>query len=587
MPQVCVALLASCLSAPTRAAAPWEPPKIARPVFLYSEDPKFELPTLKVVVDEKPVALWLRALQRPDTELQRLTIDTLVIAHRRGVPGVERAVPQLVPLLRDPDTNPQVARAALAALAAFDCQDQAELLTEIARRDTSTVSDLAETILIGWQSPRLTADWQQRLRDPSCGSRLLELAIKGVGAVRHQEASEPLRQLVLRSAMPSRVRLTAARALGSIHSAGLHATAGLLAEQSDVSSPLLAIALLSQHDDSDSITILKQLARHENSAVVAAALHRLFEIDPLLVDEVSVEHVESRDVNVRRWAARGMIAAATSNRMEPLASLLNDVNPGLRRGVAGSLVELAKQESLRDEIIQRSVAVLNRDDWRGCEQAALVLVNLDHKPAGGRLVELLDHSRDEVMVTAAWGLRRLQLDEHLPAMLDHSKSLFRRFRAGELGESDLGPIDKQAHLFTAFGNQRHREADELLKSYVPKNFALGDEARAAAAWALGYLHEAAAPEDLTRQMVERINDIASLEPERDLIRYCCLIALGRLKAEAALPTLRENARPGFGALGMASSWSLNQITGEPLITLPVPTVEYDDYFLKPLDEDQP
>ena len=55
--------------------------------------------------------LWLKALDRPDAELQRMVVDTLAIAHKRGMKGLSDAKPRMLELARKPDQNVDVLRA--------------------------------------------------------------------------------------------------------------------------------------------------------------------------------------------------------------------------------------------------------------------------------------------------------------------------------------------------------------------------------------------------------------------------------------------------------------------------------------------
>ena len=63
-------------------------------------------------------------------------------------------------------------------------------------------------------------------------------------------------------------------------------------------------------------------------------------------------------------------------------------------------------------MIEQATAALATKQWRAQEQAAILLADLGHRPAGARLAELLSADRPEVFVTAAWaaapGRRRLR-----------------------------------------------------------------------------------------------------------------------------------------------------------------------------------
>jgi HEAT repeat protein len=313
--------------------------------------------------------------------------------------------------------------------------------------------------------------------------------------------------------------------------------------------------------------------------VQSKSLERLYEIDFQLVVKHAEALISSNDANVRRWVAKAMIDTQEVGRIEMLCSLLDDVNPTLRRDVAAGLIELAEIEGLHDEVIERTTEVLNRDQWRGCEQAVVVLTRLDHKPSGKRMVELLGHERGDVQVASAWGLSELRMKELLPDMLDHARSVYDGFKSGQLNDNMQGASRHVAHLFIAFGDQRYKEADSLMRKYLPKDFSLGYQSRPAAAWALGLLFEDDAQEDLVPILERRLNDVGP-EPEDDDMRQMCATALGRMKAESAIPSLRKNA--GISSAGFACYWAIERMTGE----MPPPpkressTVE--DWFLMPI-----
>src|SRR4029079_3987483 len=137
--------------------------------------------------------------------------------------------------------------------------------------------------------------------------------------------------------------------------------------------------------------------------------------------------------------------------------------------------------------------------WRGLEQAALLLGALDHKPAAGRLVELLEFDRPEVRITAAWGLKNLPLPETLPAQFDKAGRNCELRKNG----SSLPDLDEQtAHLFEAFGRMKFAVAEPLLREHIPKNAPAGVLARKSAIWSLGLLHEGIPDEALAQKLIE-------------------------------------------------------------------------------------
>ncbi len=525
--------------------------------------------------------LWARALDRPDAELQRLVIDTLAVAHQRGIDGIDEFEPRLVEIAKSPDTSPDVLRAVVRTLIVFDAKDQASLLAELARKHGVSIGQIVEPALARWQSPVMEEDWLSRVSGPSGATSMVTIAMDGLAALQSEKASEPLQKLVRNIGTPSQLRLAAARALAQLHNTGLVDLARELSampSQPDALHPLLAIQLLVRHVDPEAIALFEELLNRDNTAVQSESLANLYRIDFNLVDPYCDQFATSRDSNVRRWCLRTLFDTKRADRVNLICQLLNDVNPNLRRKAADSLIQLARDAGLEETVIEETEKVLARDDWRACEQACVVLTKLDHRPIGRRMVELLGHPRGEVQVAAAWGLTKLRIEELLPDMLDHAQSIYDGFRSGILNDNMPGASLHVAHLFIAFGDQTYQAAEPLMRKYMPKDRSLGYESRAAAAWALGMLHQGDADSELVAICVGRLNDNGIEADDFDL-RSMCAISLGRMMAESALPDLRKNASVAMPAC----YWAIERMTGEkpPEFTYDADVV--DDWFLSPID----
>ena len=550
-------------------------------------DPKLRSRETRRVISNKPITVWKSALQRADPELQRITVDTITIAHQRGMEGVDALIPTLKKMLGTESIDSELQRAIVRCLIALDVRDVAPTFARLANLHGRTIDALVEPALAGWKSPELEDQWVGRVADSSADQMSLIHAMKGLGALKSASANDALVAWVKTRGRPKRVRIAAAQALGEIRSTGLSDLSAEIVDSAngDLIESLLAGYLLRSHRDEKAISVLNRLFEHENTSVQYVSLLRLYEIDPGLVDQVASTAIVSSEVNVRRLGARSLVWAAQSReldqqerlrRIQPLATLLDDENPSLRAEVAAALFQLSDDESLRDEVINQAISVLNQNEWRGCEQATYLLVTMDIKQVGGRLIELMNHPRGEVKVASAWGLRRLNLKEHLPEMLEQAKRVYRR---GAPPQSPPAyPAEQQvAQIFMAFGVHRYAPADELMREYLPKRFSLGETARPAAAWALGWIHEGQAPEDLTKLMVQRMNDVLSDPPESNGVRHACAVSLGRMKSIDAAETLRKYRS---GSVGRACYWALNQLFGEPIPDPGVRIVDYEDWFLQ-------
>jgi HEAT repeat protein len=224
------------------------------------------------------------------------------------------------------------------------------------------------------------------------------------------------------------------------------------------------------------------------------------------------------------------------------------------------------------------------EGWRGQEQAQLLLAALDHKPAAPRMVELLESPRGEVMVAAAWGLRKLAVPDTLAAMLDKAgrQTDFRLTAAGVISPH----LDHQvAHLFETMGIMKYAPAEPLLRRYVPKDFMYGMESRPSAIWALGLLHAGTPDEPLAQQFMERLTDPSTSPPEQDRVRVASAISLGRMKAVSQVPAIKRYMGPRVHPLAssVAMQWAIRELTGEQLPDAEPLINSRGNFFLEPLD----
>src|SRR5207248_3063392 len=79
-------------------------------------DPAIPTARLVKVFPPRLVDLWLRALNRPETDLKCQAAAAIALAHRRGMPGLEATVVPLIRTLDQPDQHPAVRLAAAQAL---------------------------------------------------------------------------------------------------------------------------------------------------------------------------------------------------------------------------------------------------------------------------------------------------------------------------------------------------------------------------------------------------------------------------------------------------------------------------------------
>lgn len=556
-------------------------------------DPDVDVDVKQVVTfrsELKP--LWLKALAREEAELQRLAADAIARAHELGLGDFRDCSDALLDALNRPGLEEMSRRAIARALVVVEAKDAASALARFAGTGHMQVAEVVEPALARWGYGPIKHEWLRRLQDPSEPRVSVLLAIDGLTTMRDGQALWPMMAIVEDRHRPASLRLAAARGAAQLKADDIVERARQLADEAPQHSDplverLLAVALLQQQSSGEAITLLTRLAQESNPVVAAGAFQRLREIDPKLTFDLAPQAIASSDARLRRLGAESLVDQGGTVMVENLAPLLDDVNPGIRRLVAYAFYEAASDDELAELIIDKAMDMLSSGSWRGLEQSILVLGYLDHKPMADRLIELLKHERTEVNVTAAWGLRVLKLPETLPAMLEQAQWQRERCTSFE----DLQTVERVSlqvsQLFQAFGIMKYREADSLMRGYVPQNDFYGTPARAAACWSLGWLYEDQPDRALARQLEQRLSDLDDQNPEEPEVRWTCAVALGRMKSEASLPVLRNFADydgPN-SPIGRSCYWAIERMTGEPIPPPETETIGSRGWFLEPSPSD--
>jgi HEAT repeat protein len=291
----------------------------------------------------------------------------------------------------------------------------------------------------------------------------------------------------------------------------------------------------------------------------------------------------------------------TDERIRTLGDRLSDRDPGVRTQARQALGDLSSRTEFRDAVIREGTRVLGGADWRGQEQAALLLSQLGHTPATRRLLELLQAPRPEAFIAAAAGLRRLAVPATVPIVHEfvrneHKKLLASGPTAGRQ-EATAGAVDRQLTQLVQFlGEARYRAADSTFRALVPRVLPggpvgnpspVGLETRAAAVWGLGLFHEGNPDAALATILLGRLTDFnpgpGGVEYSR--VRRMAAISLGRMKRIESVPTLKRfySGRVNLDEVNNACGWAMSQITGEPLP--PPGTIEQQmtGWLLSPLE----
>ncbi len=402
--------------------------------------------------------------------------------------------------------------------------------------------------------------------------------MRGLAVVREKQATDRLREMVLSEDTAGPIRLEAARALGELHDSGLEKDAERLAADTSphgLIARLAAASVLRRHKGEAAIALMQRLARDPAPSVAVVAVTRLLEIDPSLLVGIVKHLLDNPDPNVRLLATQVLHRRPTEEHLRLLCDRMDDEHLQVRRTARGYLRELAQDQGRRKQILADASALLKTQRWRGLEQSAILLTQLDHKDAAGRLVELLKFDQIEVNAAAAWGLRKLDVAATLPGVLSHVESEFKkpgldRFPSTREQKSRDANDHVLSQLNQFLGQQKYRPADPVLRPFIPKpgrGLSMGPESRAAAIWALGMIHEGKSDDELASALEARLNDIAAIPPEFWQVRWMSAIALGRMKTQKSLDSLRRFCPSGkveSDPISNVCGWSIQQITGEAL-----------------------
>jgi HEAT repeat protein len=542
-----------------------------------------ELPRARVayVFPDHILDSWLMVLSRPEADYEYRAALTIALAHKDGLKGTDSAIDPLVQALTGPGKKGIVRLAAAQALIELDARGTAAQLLEQAQAGDQDLRDVVEPALARWSYEPAAKIWLERLGRPDTPRGDLILAMRGLAALRNHEAATLLAGWVHSFQVPWSIRLEAAQSLGTIKTIGLEEDARRLGAQivpAGMSGRLASAWLLRHHQGKEAVELLQNLSHDSEPAVASVALARLLEIDPNLLLPAVKEVLASSDAQVRSFGVEALFREATLERLRLLADRLDDSHPDVRNKARRALHDLAAKPNLREAVIEQGVHVLAGQDWRGLEQAIILLGQLKHKPAAERLVALLNFERPEVSIAAAWGLRQLAVPETLPRTLDHFLSLVRLSAANQKSRRPQilpTPVwDQQLCQLALFmGQSLYRPAEQAFREQVPRRRGpadgeplIGQETRAASIWALGKLHEGKVDPQLARQLEERVKDIPKrMDPgENPHVRWMSAITLGRMKSKGSLNTLeRFHLKfPTLDPVSHACGWSIQQITGQ-------------------------
>lgn len=572
------------------AAEPNVDPEVA---WARTADPRIDFGPVRIQLPKGIEALWLKALRHTESDLRREAADSLTRAHqllrkpdRIASADLNQLSEALMDVLETPDEHAVARTAAARALVEIDARRAAPLLIEHARRGPIELSLSVEPTLARWDFQPAREIWLQRVSDPSTPPALLHLSIACLADVGESQAIPELSQLVTAPTVSATTRLAAAKALAKLPASGLVEMARQL---TDGSSPqplldqLLAVHLLANQSSASALELLEQYAVAAEPTVAAQAMTRLLDIAPAKLTQRAASTIENPDALIRHLTIRALATEPSETSIAVLMPALGDRVPEIRRDARRILLTMSGRDELRPAVIEQTTRTLAGDQWRGLEQAILILTELDQKQVGERFLQLLQHPRPEVYVSAAWGLKRLAVPDLIEAMFEEAQRISVDAVSEEAAEEVSAAL---SHLLEALGPMNHQPAQPFLRTFIPKSAPYRTEVRAAAIWSLGFLGAESPDPQLVAQLEERLVDHNLIFPEAFEVRALSAVSLGRMNTESSLPALRqEYSLEGPGTyLGRCCGWAIEQLTGEPMPDAEPSIRTLQDWPIRPLQD---
>ena len=553
--------------------------------WLMLTDPQPVLPPPRNEFPPQLKSLWLSALQRDDTDLQRQAADTITRAHRLGMADLEESAETLLVILDAEAQHPVVRRAAANALVQLDVSAAAPRFVKYMNSGDVGLSQITEPALARWQSDAAQRVWIERIQNTSLSATKLRLACQCLSAVQCRDATPQLIELVKSKDQKSSVRLAAARALGSLENSGLDAvveeytTAGL---PPSILDRLAMVSMLKQHEGAAAEDLLLKFAVDPEPSVQAIALERLLELSPERIVPLLEVLMGSADAKVRQAAAQTLFIAGDMGAVQRLGLFLDDRHPDVRNMARRMLEKLAQRPELEQLVHEQMWKMLQADGWQGLEQAIVLVVTFRKMEAAGRVVDLLDFDRPEVFITAAWALRELAWPEVLDGMLAKAETLIEGTFSDSPMDDNMGR--QAAYLFEAFGKMKFTPAEGVMRRCIPKTQRLTDDSRATAIWALGHLYVDEPSQPFSAQLIGRITDLDSDNPEALVVQEMSAVTLGRMNETSSLTSLREfSSGDSDTETGFRYQWAIAKLSGEPMVE-PKPVVKiHSNWFIRPID----
>ena len=177
-------------------------------------EPGFEPSPTKIIFSKELMPLWLEALNSDNVELQRRAAETIVLAKRRRMTGLNQAAKPLLSLFQKENVDGSVRRAVANALTSIDAMESAIVFSRIlATTNDIQLQSICETAIANWKSDCMVSEWRERLVDSSNGTTTRVLAIRGLAKLCDSASIRTIYDVVLDEKEPFAVSLKHRRRL--------------------------------------------------------------------------------------------------------------------------------------------------------------------------------------------------------------------------------------------------------------------------------------------------------------------------------------------------------------------------------------
>ena len=558
---------------------------------IMEQDPQFVELKPEVVFSRRLVPVWVDALRAKNVHVQRQAAESLAIASLRGLGPLDPSHDTLLEMISQPELHRKVRVACAKAIVAMDLKAAEPDFVGLMK---SAVDDelqyIIQPALAKWQSDAAREHWLELLQasrdsDQTIAISRRVLAVHGLASLGEKSIVEELAGIVTNPSAPFRYRNPCAAALGELTQTGQEKLASDLAGSKLISNRILAAKILARHESDQAVEWRLKLAKDEEPAIATIAWSDLLKSSQAAkLDPLADFGIGNRGPEVRQLAIQLAQRWKNEDSVVKIASLLPDLHPDVRVLARKTLLKLARQPALKMPVINEAISKLD-SNWQGIQQALLILTELDHKPAAMKMIELLDHLRPEVHVTAGWSLERLSVKETFDPLFKRVES---QIESGEYQRHSDSESESTSHLIQLLGRNKYQALeDKVIPKLIPKDMLVNHlPIRPAAIWSIGQIY---AGQELPPKYIEllsaRLLDDNPMNPESKNVKSMCAYTFAMSNAQSMIPNIEKYAEAVSpnSMFGFFCNWSLKQLDGREMPIVQRFQRNDTNWFLVPID----